>query len=205
MNRTQMAARLQNFFQNPAYYKSIDINDSLQDGLDEIAAFTGCIFKSATIPFTQNTTYYNMVNLIPDYIGVYAIFNAVIRRWMTPSSLRKFNQVRIDWETIGGTPFYFSPVSHRYLAIFRKPLVPAYGNMYVFYVASAPLLNDTTEIPIPDDHLSALESYSIQDLWEQNQEFSKAANYLETYSNNLESLRVYMQNKRNSDRQMSLR
>ncbi len=205
MNRVQLGTRLQNFFQNPNYYQSIDLNDSIQDGLDEVVAFTGCVFKSATIPFTQNTTYYNMLSLIPDYVGVVAIFNAVIRRWMTPSSLRKFNQVRIDWETVGGTPFYFSPVSHRYLAIFRKPLVPSYGNMYVFYTASAPVLTDDTLIPIPEDHITALESYSIQDLWEQNQEFSKASNYLETYSKNLETLRVYMQNRRNADRQMNLR
>ena len=205
MTRVDMSVRLQNFFQNPTYYTSIDMNDSIQDGLDEVVAFSGCIFRSVVLPFQANLTYYDLVKLFPDYIGLVAIFNSVIRRWLSPTSLRKLNQARIDWETALGTPYYFVPISHRYISIYKKPGTPNYGNAYIFYVAAAPLLGDGTSIPIPEDHLSALESYSIQDLWEQNQEFNKSSEYFETYVNNLETLRVYMQNKRNPERMMSLR
>src|SRR5882724_3571076 len=101
MTRVELTGRLRNFFQNDTYYQSIDFNDSLQDGIDEICAITGCIFKTAVLPFQQNLTYYNMVNLLPDYIGVVAIYNRVINRWLSVSSLRKFNQRRWDWETVG--------------------------------------------------------------------------------------------------------
>lgn len=207
-----MQVRLQNQFNNPTYYDVQSMNDSIQDGMDEVAAFTGCIWASATLPFVNNLTYYDLLTLLPNYIGVYAIFNTVIKRWLIPTSVKHLDQVRIDWESAYGTPYYFVPVSHRYIAIYKKPNIgfnnqntTNYGNMFVYYLASAPLLTDNIEIPIPDDHITALESYSIKDLWEQNQEFSKASQYLQTYINNIEALRVLMKNRRNSDRQASLR
>lgn len=205
MTRVDLQTRLQNVFQNPNYYDVQALNDSIQDGMDEVAAFTGCIYASASLPFVENVSYYDMLTLLPNYIGVVAIFNAVINRWLIPTSEKHLDQVRIDWESAYGTPYYFYPKNHRYVAIYKKPGTIGYGNMYVYYMASAPLLNDQTQIPIPDDHIVALESYCIKDLWEQQQEFGKASEYTDTYATNLESLRVYMRNRRNSDRQVSLR
>jgi len=181
------------------------MNDSIQDGVDEICAFTGCIYASATINFAAGKSYYDLLTLLPNYIGVVAIFNNNIKRWLIPTSQRKLDQDRIDWETALGTPYYFVPISHRYVAIYKKPGAAGYGNMFVFYRAAAPTLVDATNIPIPDDHLTALENYCVTDLFEQNQEFIKARNHLESYINDLESLRVYMRNKRLPDRLPSLK
>jgi hypothetical protein len=205
VTRVDLQVRLQNHFQNTEYYDIQAMNDSIQDGMDEVAAFSGCIYASASLPFVENRTYYDMLTLLPDYIGVVAIYNAAINRWLIPTSEKQLDQDRIDWESAYGTPYYFNCKNHRYIAIYKKPANPGYGNMYVFYIASAPLLNDGTSIPIPDDHMTALESYCIQDLWAQQQEFSKASTYTDTYARNLETLRVYMRNRRNSDRVMSLR
>jgi hypothetical protein len=203
--RTTQERRIQMWFNNPVYYTKSDMDNSIQDGVDEIVAFTGCVYNSAVIPFSPNTTYYDMLTLLPDYIGVVSIFNSVIKRWLLPQTIRKFDQVRVDWETAAGVPYYFAPVNHRYVSIFKKPIAADYGNMYVFYIASAPLLGDDTAIPIPDDHIQALDSYNIKDLWEQNQEFTKAEAYFEKYTKDIETLRVYMKNKRNSDRVPSLK
>lgn len=203
--RLVLQARLANNFQNSPYQGTVDFNDSIQDGLDEVCAFSGCIWNSATLPFTQYTTYYDLLTLLPDYIGVVAIFNATIRRWLYPSSLKKFNQDRIDWDNAYGTPYYFCPVNHRYVAIYKKPSSAGYGNMYVFYRASAPVLTDVSPVPIPDEHIMALENYCETDMWEQAQEFTKAAARFEDYKASLEKLRIQMRNKRNYDRYMSLR
>jgi len=205
MTRVDLQGRLQNQFNNSTYYDTQSVNDSIQDGLDEVVAFSGCVMASATLPFTQNVSYYDMLTLLPNYVGVFAIFNSVIKRWLIPTSVKHLDQVRIDWESAFGTPYYFVPINHRYVAIYKKPNNIGYGNMYVYYMASAPLLDDGTNIPIPDDHMTALESYCIQDLWEMQQEFSKASEYTQTYGENLDMLRVYMKNRRNSDRQASLR
>jgi hypothetical protein len=205
MTRVDMQVRLQNQFNNPTYYDVQAMNDSIQDGLDEVTALTGLVWQSATLPFTDNLTYYDLITLLGNYVGVYAIYNAVINRWLIPTSVKHLDQVRIDWESAYGTPYYFVPINHRYIAIYKKPNGPNYGNMYIYYLASAPLLNDGLVLPIPDDHITALESYCIRDLWEQNQEFTKASDMMETYITNLEALRVLMKNRRNSDRQASLR
>lgn len=205
MTRVDLQTRLQNHFQNSQYYDIQAMNDSIQDGMDEVAAFTGCIYASATLPFVKDRTYYDMLTLLPNYIGAVAIFNNVIKRWLIPTSEKQLDQDRIDWESAYGTPYYFNVKNHRYIAIYKKPIADSYGDMFVFYIASAPLLNDGTLIPIPEDHITALESYCIQDLWAQQQEFTKASTYTQTYASNLETLRVYMRNRRNSDRTMSLR
>lgn len=205
MTRAQLRTELQEHFQNTVYYSDPDLNNSIQDGIDEIAAFTGCIYKSATIPFTQFVTYYDMISLLPDYIGLVAMFNRTIRRWMFPQSLKKFNQARIDWDSVYGTPYYFCPINHRYVAIFMKPGTANYGNMLVFYRAAAPTLTDLTNIPLPDEHITVLESYNITDLWEQAQEFGKAEEYLKIYIENIGDLRTLMRSQRNRDRYLSLR
>jgi len=203
--RIDIANRLSNQFSNSIFYDPLSVNDTIQDGLDEICAFTGAVYGSIVLPFTQFTTYYDFLTLIPNYIGVISIWNTVTRRWLFPSSLKKFSEVRIDWDTAGGTPYWFCPISHRYVAIFMKPLTTGYGNMIVYYRAAAPTLTNNTQIPLPDEHLTVLESYSTADMWEQAQEWGKAGKYLETYIKNIEDLRVLMRNKRNPDRYVGLR
>ncbi len=205
MTRTELKQALQLHFNNTVYYTDQDMNDSIQDGIDEVAAFSGCIWASAALPFVANTTYYDFLTLLPNYIGIISIFNDVTHRWMSPTSLRKLNEQRVDWDTIGGTPEFFTPINHRYVAIYRKPLGENYGRMLVFYRAAAPTLVDQTQIPIPEEHITSLESYNITDLWEQAQEWGKSADSFQEYSEDLENLRVAMRNKRESGRLKGLK
>jgi hypothetical protein len=205
MTRTELKQQLQLHFNNSVYYTDQDMNDSIQDGIDEVAAFSGCIWAAAAVPFSANVTYYDMLTLLPNYIGVISIFNDTTNRWMSPTSLRKLGQERADWDAVGGTPEFFAPINHRYVAIYRKPLGADYGRMLVFYRAAAPTLVDQTQIPIPAEHIAALEDYNITDLWEQAQEWGKASTAFKEYVKDLDSLRVAMRNKRNSDRLMSLK
>lgn len=203
--RLDIQNSIQLYLNNPTYYTVGDMNDSIQDGVDEICAFSGCIWKSATIPFVAGLSYYDLLTLIPDYIGVVAIFNNTIKRWLLPQSRRKFNQDRIDWESAVGVPYYFDVVSHRYAVIYKKPGAANYGDMFVFYRAAAPTLGDLINIPIPEDHLTALENYCVADLWEQNQEFTKGTERLKEYIEDLQQLQVYMHSKRIPDRLPSLK
>lgn len=204
MNRVDVISKVNGFFQNSQYYKTVDFNDSLQDGLDEIVAFTGCNYGTGVIPFTANLSYYDFLTLLPNYVGVIAIFNRTIKRWMFPESVRKFDQLRPDWETATGTPEYFSPINHRYVVIYRKPSTANYGNMFVLYRASAPTLGDSTTIPVPDEFAEVIEAYMKTDLWEQNQEFTKANSSNLTYQQQLLKLHTLVHSKRQMDRLPSL-
>ena len=66
-------------------------------------------------------------------------------------------------------------------------------------------MDDTTPIPIPDEHIAALEYYCITDLWEQAQEWGKASEGLKDYLSLLDQFRTLMRNRRNSDRLMGLK
>lgn len=204
MTRTEQETRLRNYFENNDYYSSFDFLNSIQDGYDEVIAFSGCIVKAAVLPFTAGLTYYDLITLLGDYIGVISIYNTVTNRWMCPTSERKLDQLRPDWETCYGTPELFYPVNHRFLAIYRKPLV-TYGNFYIYYIASAPTLGPTDTIQIPVDYNDALEDYCITDLQEQAQEFTKALNRFASYQESIHILQRWAKSQRQPDRLPNLR
>lgn len=185
---------------NTVYYEDTSFNDSIQDGYSEISLIGGLYLRSTILNFIPNKSYYDMISLIPDYLGVVAIFNNAIKRWMFPSSLRKFDNDRIDWESASGVPYFFSIVSHRYLAIYKKPISENYGQMYVFYRASAPNLGPNDLLALPDQFITVLDDYTMSDLWEQNQEWGKAATNFQAYIANLEKLRIWIRSNRYPDR-----
>lgn len=204
MTRTEQEIRLRNYFENNDYYASLDFLWSIQDGYDEVIAFSGCIVKAVVLPFTANLTYYDLLTLIPDYIGVISIFNTVTKRWMSPTGERKLDKLRPDWETCFGTPELFFPVNHRFLAIYRKPST-VYGNFYIYYIASAQTIGPTDLIQIPSDYVNALEDYCITDLQEQAQEFTKAMTRFTSYTDNLSQLQRWAKSARQPDRLPNLR
>jgi len=202
--RADLEIRLRNYFENNTYYSSEDFLNSIQDGYDETVAFSGVNVKATTLTIQPNLSYYDFRTLIPDYLGLIALFNSVTRRWMIPTSVRKLDKIRPDWETCLGTPEYFVPITFRYLALFRKPAA-TYGDMYVFYVATAPTIGQDDEIIIPADYQNALSDYCITDLLEQQQEFSKAMTRFKSYVDNLKELQRWAKAQRIPDRMPSLK
>lgn len=203
-DRVAIKTKVASFLNNPIYYKDIDFNDSIQDGVDEIVAFSGCNYGTALIPFVADLSYYDFATLISNFIGVIAIFNGTTKKWMNPTSLRKLDLQQPDWEIKAGTPEYFCPVNHRYVAIYKKPISVGYGNMYVLYRAAGPVLVDGTTIPVPYEYNSLIQSYVIMDLWEQNQEWTKASDVRRDYERDLMKLHNLVHSKRQMDRLPSL-
>jgi hypothetical protein len=113
--------------------------------------------------------------------------------------------MRWDWEKAAGDPYVYAPVNFRYIVIFPKPTTPNYGQMHIFYRASASTLQgvDIPEFPQEYDH--ALENYSVADLHEQQLEYSKAKVYWEEHLEHLEKLRVYIKEQRLPDRIFGLK
>ena len=140
------------------------------------------------------------LTLLGDYIGVVAVFNSTIKRWMTPAGLYRFDKDRIDWESAAGVPYFYSVVNHRYMAIYKKPIVNGYGNMYVFYRAASPTLGPLDTFAIPDDFIEAERAYVLSDLWAQNQEWVKAGNKMEEYKAVLGQLKTWIHSQRIPDR-----
>ncbi len=204
ISQTDMVGRISNYFNNPTYFTPQDLNASIQDGYDEIGAFSGLFMKGAIVPFVANLSYYDLLTILGDYIGVVAIFNNSIKRWMTPVSVTRFDRDRIDWEAAAGVPYFYSVVSHRYMAIYKKPIVNNYGDMYVFYRAAAPTLGPLDNFAIPDDYIECEQDYVLSDLWAQNQEWTKATNKMQEYIDHLSQLKLWIKSQRTPDRFQAL-
>lgn len=187
MTRDQLTASIQTKLgDNGIFYTPADLNDSVQDGYSEVAALTGCIFKAANISLSANLSYYDFGSLIPDFHAVTAIFNPQIKQWMTPVSLRQLEDLRGDWELAIGNPFFFWPVNFRFVAIYPK-LTTSTGSLYVYYRAHADTLSASTTPQLPEDIV--IENYTIGDMLEQAEEFSKAGISLEVYFTNIKEIK----------------
>lgn len=206
ITRGDLKTRLINFFENSTYYQSEpDLNNSVQDGYDELVSYAGLRPTKGNLPILNGKTYYDMKTIFPDLVGVIAVFNPTISAWLTPTSIRKLERYGQAWETVTGSPYFFSVISWRYMAIHPKPVVDGYADMIVYYMAQAPLLTgDDTVLDTTDEGVSTIEKYVRTDLLEMGQEWTKAGNQFISYIEDLEQYRVKM-NRRAIDRIPMLR
>lgn len=195
ITRGELKTQIANYFENSPYYQGEpDLNNSIQDGYDELIAYAGLRPTKGTFPITNGKTYYDLKTLLPDFVAVIALFNPVTKRWLSPTSLTKLERYGQSWETVSGSPYFFVSVSWRYIAIHPKPVVDGYGNMIIYYMAQAPLLvDDGTVIDSTDEGVSVIEQYVRTDLLEMGQEWSKAGNQFISYLDDLEQYRKKMQ------------
>lgn len=189
MTRDQITTKIQTKLgDNGIFYQPVDLNDSIQDGYSEVAALTGCIFKAASISLSANLSYYDFGSLISDFHAVTAIFNPQVKQWMTPVSLKILEDIRNDWELAIGSPFLFWPVNFRFVAIYPK-LTTSTGSLYVYYRAHGEVLSSSSTPQIPDDLQIILEHYTIGDMFEQAEEFSKAGISLVDYFKGIKDIK----------------
>lgn len=192
MTRDQLKDSLKVTLANNKYFSDEDFNASIQDGSDEVSVYTGCILKAVRLPFVNNLSYYDFVSLIPDFYALFAIYSIPIKRWLVPDTVARFDTDTPDWDTRVGTPEFFAVINYRYTAIYKKPTIDNYGDMYVFYKARVGTLVGIDQLPVADQFSDTIESYVISDLWEQNQEWSKAQVHFTTYMNNVAALEKYL-------------
>jgi len=189
MTRDQIRSRVQtNLNDSNVLYTLDDLNDSIQDGYSEVAAFTGSIFKATSIDIVGNLTYYDFGSLIPDFLAVTAMFNPVTKRWLFPTYLKQLEDIRNDWELAIGNSFLFWPVNFRFVALYPK-LSTSTGTLYIFYRAHADTLSGSSTPQIPEDLQQILEDYTTGDLLEQAEEFTKSQLNLANYFKGIQELK----------------
>lgn len=192
---------------NLNFYSDEDLNNSIQDAYDDLGILTQCIQRNITLPWISNLSYYNYKEILPDYLGVIAIFNNVTNQWLRDDlSLKDFDRIRRDWELWIGTPLFWAPSDPQRIAICPKYFSSAvkYGaftslgfsdaffldnsafnslGSYILYYWAVPpkLLSDNDTFLIASDKTTALTRYVTADLLEQAQEFNKAQSFWAPY------------------------
>jgi len=201
MTRDDIAARVRFNLDDSGitFYSADDINDSIQDGYNEVVALSRTIEATQTISFTSNLTYYKFGTIISDYIHVVAIFNNNTNTWLDYISLKLLQEGNARWETTEGQPKFFTVFEDRYIALYPKQST-ASGNMLVLYKGTANTLLAATEPTIPDSHQIILEQYSTGDLLEQAEEFKKAQEWQDEYFKQTKELMQQMFERNNTDR-----
>lgn len=201
MTRDQIAGKVaQNLYDvGMVQFDADNLNDSVQDGYDEVALLTNCIEKVTTVNFQSNITYYNLRTLVTDYYRPVAIYNPNTKRWMAPTAFRDMREFHPRWETVNGEEAFFSPLGFEYIVFFRKQTT-ASGNFYIFYSATADTLTGATTPQIPIEYHKVLENYATADMLDQNLEYTKAMKYYNAYIADLDRIKNLVRNRNWPDR-----
>ena len=176
------------------FFSADDINDSIQDGYDEVVAIARTITNSSAITLTNETSYYNLSSLISDYIHVVALFNDNTNRWLDYYAHVLLRELRSDWELAKGESEGFTVWDGRWISVFPR-LVTAAGTITVIYKASANTLVAATVPSIPFQYERILEKYCTMDLLEQSEEWVKAGLWFKDYFTDLAELKKHMNNR----------
>ena len=158
LTRDDIAARVRSNLHDSCitYYSADDINDSIQDGYDEVVAIARTITNDSAITLTDETSYYNLASLISDYIHVVALFNDNTSRWFDYYAHVLLRELRSDWELAKGESEGFTVWDGRWISVFPR-LTTASGTFTVIYKASANTLSSATVPSIPFQYERILE------------------------------------------------
>lgn len=186
------------------FYSTDDLQDSIQDAVDDIAAQSGCIVKNITLDWEAYLSYYDFAARgVPDFIATLGIFNNVNNRWLFDDlTIDQLNLMDDSWEISSGTPENWIATNFRYTAVFPRYSTNA-GTFTLYYLAAAPVALDTSVPLVALDAEALIENYSTADLLEQGEEFTKASIYWNDYMTGIEEYKERSNN--NAKRDLLLR
>lgn len=190
MNRQQIAANIRDNLADRGV-KSVtanSINESIQDGYNEVVGKSLCLVKSVVLSWQSQITYPNFQAMgVTDYLGTIAIFNYNTNLWLEDNlTFRDLDRIRPNWETWEGNPRFWLPHSLTRITIAPR-LSNAYGTFKLVYWANAPTLAGDLDVPlIASDMQSLLEDYATADQLETLEEPKKASFSWGSYKAKLE-------------------
>lgn len=194
MTRLQLKSRILDNLKDPTsiYWTDSKLNDSIQDGYDEIVLETECIEQVTTVNFTPGLIYYDLYDLLttPCYWKPTRLFNNQSNRWFQIYDQQILNKIYYSWELSNGNPWCAYIVNYRYLGFFPHGSPGTYDLFYK--VCRDILINDSQFIQIPDSYVKVIENWCTADLLESVQEFSKASTYWTDYQTELDRFRSHV-------------
>lgn len=187
--KPKIQANLRDF--NAVFYTPRDLQDSIQDAYDDIAAQCHCLIKKVTLNWEPLLVYYDFHGdfYVADYLATLAIYDNVSKHWLRDDvTLIDFDAMRDNWECWHGTPQWWVASNFRKTAI-----APQYsalvGTFDLFYSATAPTVLDNDVPRIAADRDKLFIDYCTADLLEQAEEFTKASIFWTEYLKGIEDYR----------------
>jgi len=141
----------------------------------------------STASWSANTSYYKITDIASDAFYPIAIYDNSSRRWLEDNvNISQLDRMRADWEVWEGSPRYWLPVSHEYIAVVPRRSSVSSDTFDFYYAAFAETVVDTNVPNIISDMQYLIEEYATADLLEAAEELSKAVTYWRNYYNGIE-------------------
>lgn len=206
MTRDQIAGKVRENLSDLGitYYSVSDINESIQDAYEEVVVYCECIEKETDIEYRNDTTYYDLSALVPDYYRPLRIFNTSENFQLRFGTDREQDSWNTIWEISSRTARDAVILGPRYIG-FNGRAAEATGKFHLNYKAQAPVLSGNSVILINAAYLLLLENYATADLLEQNQEYIKAQIYWNQYDEMIEIYRSKIMLLSKTDRRFARR
>lgn len=188
------------------YYSTDDISDSFDDGYEELCVTAEILESMSVVTLTDDTTYYDLYQLIPGYLRTFAIWNVEDKYWLSHKSHGSLKKINPKWEVAFGRPIVFSVVDFQRIALYPHLLLVDGSTLEIFHksVPSNPL--NAQDVPVlPEQYQIILHNYVMHDLLAQAEEFTKAQLYRQQYVEGRVRLRTYVNNRSFPDRVHMLR
>jgi len=201
MTRKQIADKVRDNLNDLGitYYLIDDINDSIQDGYNEVAVYAECIEKNTSITLAPDTVYYDLSILIPDYYRIMFVYHNKFNFFLTPTPDREMISGDSYWELANTQERSYTIIGPKYLGISGTSSNPV-GSLRIDYKAQADILTDNIAPKILPAFQQLLEDYATGDMLDQNQEYTKAGKYWGNYNLKLEEYRRKIQLLSKADR-----
>lgn len=160
------------------FYKAEDLLDSINDAYNDVSFLTGFQIKQTfNLAYTANKSYYRVTELASDCIYPLAIFDQQSKRWLDDdTSLKDLDTLDTCWENRNGRVRKWIFAGIDLIAFYPK--VSDVNSLFdLIYVAKPSAVVLTDNPSFATDMAKLVEYYVTADLFEQAEEFTKAAQY----------------------------
>lgn len=207
MTRGQFRTLIQgDLFDSVGVYFTNDIvNNSIQEGYDQVVCASQCIEKTISINWIPGQIYYDLYNTIPQYSKPTKILNYDTNRWTDFTDSRFLDKYRFDWEVSNGASWFSYLVNYQYLGFFPHAGGVGGSNFLLMYkVFRDTLVSDSSPLQVPSPYFNTITNYCIADLLESIHEFTKAKGYFDDFSAELNLLRSHVTSRMSPERYLQL-
>ena len=180
--KTEVFRRLNESSSSPVYWTEADVEESLNDGYQELADATEWYERHVTMDLLSHRTYYDMRYVAEDtWLGPRRCFNNQTSRWLDPSNVNDFDSERVKWEDNGGEPQRFFMRGSWWFGVWPQPDADS-GTLRLYYSGTPPTLTaDADTIEIPLEFQEGVIEYAVYDLLAQEAETAKALSHWNAY------------------------
>ena len=190
-----------------AFVTDADIDDSLNEGYEEMSEATLWYERQFMLPLLSRRTYYNVRELAPDEpLGVSRCWNTVTQKWLDPDSVRALDGRIRQWELNAGEPRSYFMRGHWWLGVWPKPASDDISRVRVYYTAIPPPMTLDTDVPgFPPEFHWALVDYALYDTLIQDREPGTALAHYSLYLTYRDELMRYVGRRQSLDRAPGLK